>query len=395
MKTKLLLIVALVVTFSASYAQTVTMGMIGAAAGGWCDTCDTPMTSTDNTNYTRLNVTLSNGEMKFREVGVWNANQVSAPATGGFPSGTGQVGNGNFPNITAVAGVYNVSLNRITGVYSFTSTVTYNSLNMSGTAVGSTPLNLSTSNGTNYFARGVNLVAGNLVINQTAPTATTWSGTTFPSGTATTGTTGIPVAAGRYNIAFNRTTGAYSFNPVIFTIIGAGVGGWNDSNEIPLTSTDGVNYTLNSVTIAANGGSSDVKFRENNGWAFQIGSIAWPSGTGQGTNNDINIPAVAGTYSVTMNRLTRQYSFATLSNENFVKYNFDFYPNPTTSVWNFKTATNVLEAITVVDAVGKTVIDLRPNALETTVDASSLSSGIYFAKVVSDGKSQAVKLIKK
>lgn len=377
-------------------AQPVSMGIIGEAVGGWNDANEKAMTSTDNINYTINNLTMFNGQCKFRTFGTWSSIIIGATANPNFPGPITGV-NGNDPNseINAVAGRYNVTLNRNTRVYTFTALEVFNVINISGTAVGANPISLSAnSDGINYFARGVNLSTGNLLINQTAPTATTWSGTTFPSGTASTGTAGIPVTAGRYNILFNRTTGAYGFNPVIFTIIGNGVGGFNDSNEIPLTTTNGINYSLASVTIAVTNGNSEVKFRENNNWNVQIGQIDWPGGTGVGSNNDPNIRAVPGTYSVALNRLTRVYSFATLSNENFTKYNFDFYPNPTTNVWNFKSAGNVINSIIVIDALGKTVINTNPNALETTIDASSLSSGIYFAKVTSDGKAQSVKLIK-
>ena len=392
MRTKLLFLVAFFAISATSIAQTVNMSIMGDAAGGWCDTCDLPMTSTDNTNYVRNNVTLTAGIMKFRETGVWNGNQMGTSMQPGFPSGTAVLNGGS--DIVANPGTYNVTLNRITGVYNFVSTVTYNTVNMSGTAVGSGPLTLVTTNGTNYFAKAINLVSGNLLINQTTPSAITWSGTAFPAGTASVGTAGIPVVAGRYNIDFNRTTGAYSFSPVIFSLIGNGVGGYNNSNDINMTTTNGVNYSLASVTIAVNNGNAEVKFRENNGWVLQIGDNAWPTGTGAGTGNDPNILAVPGTYSVTLNRMTRAYAFTTLSNDNFVKYNFDFYPNPTNNVWNFKSVTNTLTSITVVDALGKVVLNSTPNALEATVDASSLSAGVYFAKVTSDNKTQSVKLIK-
>jgi len=368
----------------------ITMGLIGDGAGGWCDTCDLVLSSTDNTNYTRSNVVLTTGQLKFRQiiggVGTWNSNEVGTPTQPGFPSGTGTVGGGS--NIIPNPGTYNVSLNRGTGVYSFTSVVTFNSLNISGTAVGSNPINLSTTNGTDYSVRAINLTTGNLVLNQTSPTATTWSGTTFPAGTAVAGTTGIPVVAGRYNLAFNRSNGAYSFVPVIYTVIGSGVGGWADSNDIALTTSNGVNYTRPSITLVA----GDIKFRENNTWSVNIGGTSFPSGTG--ILGDPNIAVTAGTYSVAFNRLDRVYNFTVLSNDNFVKYNFDFYPNPTNNVWNFRSVTNVLSAISVVDALGKTVINVTPNSLETTIDASSLSSGVYFARVTSDNKTQTVKLVK-
>lgn len=386
MKKTLLFAILLIVSFS--NAQTV--ALTGDFNGWQQNPTDMLFSTTDNINYTRNNFVFANAsDVKFTN-GTWASSQGCSGSC--FPSGTG---GGEFSsNISVPAGTYNVTYNNNTKVYNFASLVTFNSLNISGTALGGNPFALVTSDGTNYSARAINLVNGNLVVNQTAPTATTWSGTTFPTGTATTGTAGIPVQAGRYNISFNRTTGAYSFNPVIFTIIGNGVGGFNDSNEIALTTTDGINYSLSNVTIVVTNGNSEVKFRENNSWSFQIGNTTWPGGTGNGSNNDPNIPAVPGTYSITLNRMTRVYNFSTLSNENFSKYNFDFYPNPTTNVWNFKSAGNVINSIIVIDALGKTVINTNPNALETTIDASSLSSGIYFAKVTSDGKVQSVKLIK-
>ena len=356
---------------------------------GWPENPTTTLFSTSNNiDYTLNNFVLNtNTELKFTN-GTWPSALGCAGTC--FPSG---VGSTSGANIAVPAGNYTVTFNNNTKAYTFTAAV-YNTINITGTAVGATPIVLQTSNGINYSGRAIDLLSGNLVVNQTAPSAISWSGTAFPSGTATNGTTGIAVPAGRYNLTFNRNTGEYSFSPVIFTLIGSGVGGWDATNELTLTTTNGINYTLPSVTIAVNGGSTDVKFRENNGWEYQIGNVNWPSGTGVGSSNDPNIVAVPGTYSVALNRMTKAYAFTVLSNDNFVKYNFDFYPNPTNNVWNFKSITNVLNAISVVDALGKTVINVTPNTLETTIDASSLSAGVYFAKVTSDNKTQTVKLVK-
>lgn len=367
-------------------------GQTVALTGGFNSWQENPtatmFTTTNQINYTLSNFILTAGsDVKFTN-GTW-ASAVGCSGTC-FPSGTGTTSGGN---IAIPAGNYTVTFNNNTKAYTFTAAV-FNTINISGTAVGASPIVLETANGTNYSARAINLLSGNLVINQTSSPATSWSGTTFPSGTATTGSTGIPVTAGRYNLSFNRTTGAYSFNPVIITLIGDGVGGFANANDVPLTTTNGVNYTLSSVTIVSTGGSSIVKFRENNDWNVQIGNTNWPSGVGQGTNNDPNIPAVPGTYSVSVNRMTRAYSFTVLSNDNFEKYNFDFFPNPTTNVWNFKSFTNVLNSITVVDALGKIVITANPDTLEATIDASSLAAGVYFARVTSDNKTQTVKLVR-
>jgi hypothetical protein len=382
---KLLLLAVLFIAISMS-GQTV--ALTGNFAGWAENPTNMLFATTNNINYTLNNFVLNVGsEVKFTN-GTWGSSVGCSGAC--FPSGTGT---GAGANIAVPAGNYTVTFNNTTKAYSFTAAI-FNTLNITGTAVGATPIILQTSDGVSYSARAIELLTGNLLLNQTAPSAITWSGTAFPAGTAVAGTAGIPVVAGKYNLAFNRTTGAYSFSPVIFTLIGSGVGGWDNASERLLTTTNGVNYSLASVTIAVNGGNADVKFRENNDWLFQIGNPAWPTGTGAGTGNDPNIVAVPGTYSVTLNRMTRAYAFTVLSNDNFVKYNFDFYPNPTNNVWNFRSVTNVLNAISVVDALGKTVINITPNSLETTINASSLSSGVYFARVTSDNKTQTVKLVK-
>ena len=395
MKTKLFFMIAFIAMSLNSSAQTIRMGIIGAGAGGWCDTCDIELLSTDNTNYTKANVTLSNGEIKFREIigtnGVWNTNETSASsASGNFPNGTGVAGGG--PAINAAAGVYNVAFNRVTKVYSFTST--FGTLNISGSAVGATPLNLFTADGTNYFLRGQNFTNGLLLVNQVTPSATTWSGTAFPSGTATVGSSGIPVTAGRYNFTFNRTTLAYVFSPVIISITGAGVGGWGTDTN--MTTTNGVNYSLNSITITGAGASAEIKFRQNNDWPNQWGVASWPSGTSpeSTTGSATNIPAIAGTYSVTFNRVTGAYAFGTLSTNTFKQAGFDVFPNPSNNIFNFTSKNNPISSIEIVDMLGKVVLSKTVNQSEINIDASGLTTGVYFAKVTATDATATVKLIK-
>lgn len=52
----------------------------------------------------------------------------------------------------------------------------------------------------------------------------------------------------------------------------------------------------------------DCKFRFNHDWAVNWGDTAFPSGTG--TQNGPNIPAIAGTYDITFNQTTGEYSFS-------------------------------------------------------------------------------------
>uniref|UniRef100_UPI004048FBBB T9SS type A sorting domain-containing protein n=1 Tax=Flavobacterium sp. TaxID=239 RepID=UPI004048FBBB len=90
--------------------EPVLMAIIGTADVDF-DT-DTAMETTDGMIHTLMNKTLSNGILKFRTVGNWNVNFGAST----FPSGVG-VTNGD--DIPVVAGVYNITLNRLTGAYNF------------------------------------------------------------------------------------------------------------------------------------------------------------------------------------------------------------------------------------------------------------------------------------
>ena len=114
--------------------------------------------------------------------------------------------------------------------------------------------------------------------------------------------------------------------------------------------------------------------------------------------NGDNINVTAGTYNVTVNRATNQYSIvdAFLATTNFnASVNFKVYPNPSNSVWNFaSTANKNIVSIQIVDVLGKTVLTINPAATAATVDACSLISGLYFAKITTATATETVKLMK-
>jgi len=82
--------------------------------------------------------------------------------------------------------------------------------------------------------------------------------------------------------------------------------GW--ANDVELSSTDGVNYTLDAYTFSITGG---VKFRENQSWDVNWGSTTFPTGTA--TLGGQNIPVPAGTYDIAFNRESGEYSFTAVS----------------------------------------------------------------------------------
>ena len=87
----------------------------------------------------------------------------------------------------------------------------------------------------------------------------------------------------------------------VITLIGAGVGGWADENDIPLETIDGIVYTIEELDI-----EGEVKFRQNNNWDVNWGGT-FPSGVGAAGGANIKVPA--GTYNVTFNLTTAEYLF--------------------------------------------------------------------------------------
>ena len=95
-------------------------------------------------------------------------------------------------------------------------------------------------------------------------------------------------------------------NAQTISIVGSGVNGWPPDNnpEIVLSTTDNIVYTIEDLVVS----TGEVKFRENMGWTNNWGGSAFPTGTGV-FNSASNIPTVAGTYDVTFNKNTFEYSF--------------------------------------------------------------------------------------
>ncbi len=84
----------------------------------------------------------------------------------------------------------------------------------------------------------------------------------------------------------------------------------------------------------------------------------------------------------------------TLSTDDFETTDFSVYPNPSNDAWNVKTSNAIMNSIQVFDVLGKQVISLNPNSVEAKIDASTLPTGLYFAKIATDSGINSIKLIK-
>lgn len=360
---------------------------------------DIVMSTVDGSNFTVSDVTLLAGGAMFNIDG----NVAYGGTT--FPGGTAESEGVEIP---VPAGRYTtVTYSLDNGNYMFTAAPTFPSIALVGSGAGGWPNDpqvdanaLTTTDGINYTGT-VTLTAvdptvtgsGEIKFRQDNAWGTSWGGGSFPTGPTDAAQNIFVTTAGTYDVTFNIETGAYTFSIPTFAIVGAGAGGWPNDPQVDtnvMTTTDGATYTLASITLT----TGEIKFRANNGWALNFGGTEFPSGTAVFNSSD-NIPAVAGTYGVTLNRVTGAYTFGPeLSATSFDKSAFKAYPNPTTSKWNFDSAKENIETIQIVDMLGKTVLNITPKATSASVDASALNSGVYFARIATATGTKTVKVIK-
>lgn len=83
-----------------------------------------------------------------------------------------------------------------------------------------------------------------------------------------------------------------------------------------------------------------------------------------------------------------------LSTDDFELSDVKVYPNPSNNVWNIKTNSQVIKTIQVFDMLGKQVLSLNPRSAEAQIDASTLNTGLYFARIATDTGINSIKLIK-
>ena len=267
------------------------IGIIGSGTPGGWDT-DTLMNTTDGLNYTLEGITLTTGELKFRQNQSWTINWGATT----FPIGTANL---NGSNIAVIAGTYSVSFNKNTGAFNFSAGYPVISL----TSSSNSSINLITLDGENYYLNNYSISSGDYLFTQSSPNVNSWGTNSFPSGTATLGGASIPVLAGDYNITFNKSTGVFSFNYLTISVIGSATpGGW--SADTNLTTTDGINYSLSGLALI----EGELKFRQGNDWSVDWGSGSFPGGTAY--NNDSNIAvSTASNFTVNFNKITGAFYF--------------------------------------------------------------------------------------
>ncbi|WP_396156371.1 T9SS type A sorting domain-containing protein [Flavobacterium macrobrachii] len=389
MNKKLLYLFASLFVFNC-YSQVISMIGSTSPSGSWA--IDTNMNTTDNVTYTLNNVTLTTATdpnttgLKFRQDGDWAINWGNS----NFPSGTALQ---NGPNIMTIAGVYDVTFNRLNGTYTFIQQVTFPTIGIWGPAVdsqngyGGDDVEMLTDDGIVYTLADFNFSSGQAYFRENNNSQLVYGSTAFPFGTAVVTGPSIPVTGGEYFVTFNRTTGEYRFDYPSIGILGSALGGFG-VEDTDLTTTDGFVYTINDLQVI----DGEVKFRKNNSWITNWGSVDFPSGTG--TQNGPNIPIGGGFYDVTFERDTGNYQFVNSlsTNENSIK-NLKIYPNPSSTDWTI-THTATIDRIQLFDATGKELQNFTPVATDYTIPSNGLSQGVYFLKISSGLDFSVQKIIK-
>lgn len=384
---KLLLFLAILLFSFPSYSQTISI--IGTGVNGWPPTNGPEITlsTTDNITYTIPNLVVSSGQVKFRQDYSWSINWGAST----FPSGTATQ---DGPNIPTVAGTYDVTFNRLNGTFTFIGTAAFPSIGIWGPAVnsqlgfGAPDVDLTTNDGITYTLSDFIYSTGNAYFRQDNASNFIWGSTSFPTGTAIQNGPTIQIPGGEWFTTFNRLTGDYSFTYPSIGILGTALPNGFGGPDTDLSTTDGFTYTISNLTMT----DGEVKFRKDNLWNVNWGSPDFPNGTG--TQDGPNIIVNAGTYDVTFDKSTGNYSFINslgVSHNNIQK--IKVFPNPTHSVWNVS-LNNTMDKISLMDSFGKTITTYSPKSNNFVIDTTSLSEGVYFLKIESGKDFMVQKVVK-
>ena len=84
----------------------------------------------------------------------------------------------------------------------------------------------------------------------------------------------------------------------------------------------------------------------------------------------------------------------TLATKSFDLSDLKYYPNPVESLLTLN-YTNLVTTIQVYNATGQSVLKYFPNTINPQIDMSQLARAIYYVEVLSEGKREIIKVIKK
>ncbi|WP_298143838.1 T9SS type A sorting domain-containing protein [Flavobacterium sp.] len=364
----------------------VEIGIIGPAVAGW-DGPDGFLATTDGINYQASGADLTAGQLKFRENANWAVNWGSAD----FPSG---IGTQDGPEINIPeTGSYTITFNRITGAYTFEleNVTPQISVQIAGAGLleQESSIMMTTTDNVSFSSKAIAFVGGpvRFVVNN-GPGSGDFSSDTFPSGIAVLNGPNIPTTENVFNVNYNLSTKAYSFDFVEISLVGSAVSE-TSGDDLLFTSTDGINYTREAVVLV----NGSLYFRQNQTDSTKWGSGTFPQGTANLAGSEFAVEE--GTYNVSFNRITGAFNFEIpASVGEFNKANIKTYPNPSNNSWTIDAASTQIKSVSVFDITGKLVYEAQVNDVQAKVNANNLPIGMYFAKISTEIGSYTAKLVR-
>jgi len=83
---------------------------------------------------------------------------------------------------------------------------------------------------------------------------------------------------------------------------------------------------------------------------------------------------------------------SSLETEEFETNRLKLYPNPVLSVLNIKTEYNLInQPYTIIDGLGRVVLNGKLNEVESIINVEQLSKGIYYLKIANNSASKFIK----
>jgi hypothetical protein len=321
------------------------MGVIGT--GSPSGTWDTEMAMSNiNGNVHQWAITGDfDGEMKMRGDSSWDTS-FGADGTQDFPIDTAIFN--SSPNIVVPMGTYLLEFNDTSGIYEFKDPIVdYPTIGVIGDAVGGWDDDIDmfknpSPTASDEWLLTITITDGELKFRADDDWIDSWGDTGFPTGSGSNnGDPNIPVFAGTWTIAFNSTTGDYSFTPASIGTIGFGspTAGWDDDTDM---TQDAMTVGLWTATQTLT--ADEFKFRKDDAWDVNWGGVDFPMGASAQNGSNINIDA-DGTYFISLQatnpfaaegEYNGDYSFSTIDgtdnpfNVNDVK----IIPNPATDLVN-------------------------------------------------------------
>ncbi len=268
-----------------------TWGVVGSAANNWGATPDLPFYKTDVDGVIAAYVTLTDGEIKFRENNDWANNYGSNSSSGGaLVAGGG--------NITVTAGAYKIVMD----LNNLTYTIENFSLGIVGSAYnnwGATPDFMLEYDPYSDVFRGIaTLLTGEMKFRMNNDWAVNY-GDNGNDGTLDAGGANIATTAGIYIVTVDLNDMSYTLESIdyVWGLVGSAYNNWGATPDAQFTRDwsrpfDDI-WILRDVDLLA----GEYKFRANNDWAVNYGD--------NGANGTLeaggaNIVSVAGTYTITL-----------------------------------------------------------------------------------------------